>query len=136
MTKDEAIKTLKDNYCAMCAYGSQNMDSCDIRSCDNKDAIKILEQEPCEDAVSRTELHKALYERFHEEDALNNITMVTLGSVRNFIKDFPSITPQQETGKWEVDEDRIYTCNQCNKKNLWHSLYCPNCGRRMEEAEE
>ena len=30
----------------MCAYGSQDMDSCDIRSCDNKDAIKALEQEP------------------------------------------------------------------------------------------
>ena len=49
MTREEAIKTLKENYCAMCAYGSQDMDSCDIRSCDNKDAIKALEQEPCED---------------------------------------------------------------------------------------
>lgn len=46
MTKEEAIKTLKENYCAMCAYGSQDMDSCDIRSCDNKDAIKVLEQKP------------------------------------------------------------------------------------------
>lgn len=46
MTREEAIKTLKENYCAMCAYGSQNMDSCDIRSCDNRDAIKALEQEP------------------------------------------------------------------------------------------
>ena len=46
MTREEAIKTLKENYCAMCAYGSQDMDSCDIRSCDNKDAIKALEQEP------------------------------------------------------------------------------------------
>ena len=46
MTRGEAIKTLKENYCAMCAYGSQDMDSCDIRSCDNKDAIKALEQGP------------------------------------------------------------------------------------------
>ena len=45
MTREEAIKTLKENYCAMCAYGSQDMDSCDIRSCDSKDAIKALEQE-------------------------------------------------------------------------------------------
>lgn len=44
MTREEAIKTLKENYCAMCAYGSQDMDSCDIRSCDNKDAIETLEQ--------------------------------------------------------------------------------------------
>lgn len=46
MTREDAIKTLKENYCAMCAYGSQDMDSCDIRSCDNRDAIKTLEQEP------------------------------------------------------------------------------------------
>lgn len=53
MTREEAIKTLKENYCAMCAYGSQDMDSCDIHSCDNKDTIKALEQEPCEGAISR-----------------------------------------------------------------------------------
>ena len=45
MTTEEAIKTLKENCCAMCAYGSQDMDSCDIRGCDNRDAIKALEQE-------------------------------------------------------------------------------------------
>lgn len=46
MTREEAYKTLKENLCTMCVYGSQNMDSCDIRSCDNRDAIKALEQEP------------------------------------------------------------------------------------------
>lgn len=51
MTREEAIKTLKENCCAMCAYCSKDMDSCDIRSCDNKDAIKVLEQESCEDAI-------------------------------------------------------------------------------------
>lgn len=45
MEREKAIKTLKENCCAMCAYGSQDMDSCDIRSCDNRDAIKALEQE-------------------------------------------------------------------------------------------
>lgn len=53
MTREDAQKTLKENLCAMCAYGSQNMDSCNIRSCDNRDAIKVLDQEPCEDSVSR-----------------------------------------------------------------------------------
>ena len=46
MTKEEAIKTLKENCCAMCAYASRDMDSCDICSCDNKVAIEALEQEP------------------------------------------------------------------------------------------
>ena len=42
----EAIKTLKENICAQCAYGS-DMENCDIRYCDNREAIKILEHEPC-----------------------------------------------------------------------------------------
>lgn len=45
MNREEAIKTLKENYCAMCPYGSQNMDSCNICICDNRDAIKALEQD-------------------------------------------------------------------------------------------
>ena len=53
MTKEEAFKTIKENLCGMCAYGSQCMESCDIRSCDNRDAIKALEQEACEDCISR-----------------------------------------------------------------------------------
>ncbi len=44
MTKEEAIKGLKENLCSLYAYGSQNMDSCDIRECDNRDYIKALEQ--------------------------------------------------------------------------------------------
>ena len=48
MTREEAIETLKENFCAMCAYGSQSMMSCDIRGCDNRDAIKTLEQESCD----------------------------------------------------------------------------------------
>lgn len=46
MTKEEVIKGLKENLCSLCAYGSQNMDSCDIRGCDNRDYIKALEQQP------------------------------------------------------------------------------------------
>ena len=53
MTRKEAIKTLKENCCAMCSYDlHDNMDSCDIRSCDNKEAIKVLEQE---DNVKRSD---------------------------------------------------------------------------------
>lgn len=43
-TVEEAIKTLKEICCTRCPYGSQDMDSCDIRGCDEREAIKILEQ--------------------------------------------------------------------------------------------
>ena len=48
MTREEAIKTLKENSCAQCAYASYDMDSCEIRGCDNRDAIKVLERESCD----------------------------------------------------------------------------------------
>lgn len=53
MTKEDAIKGLKENLCSLCVYGSQNMDSCDIKGCDNRDYINALEQQPSEDCVSR-----------------------------------------------------------------------------------
>lgn len=42
MTADEAFKTLTENICQQCAYGAHCMDECDIRGCDNRDAIKVL----------------------------------------------------------------------------------------------
>lgn len=53
----------------------------------------------CDDCVSREELHKELYECFHDEDAPNNTTFVTLGSVRNFVKNFPPVTPVRKKDK-------------------------------------
>ncbi len=54
MTQEEAIKGLKENLCSLCAYGSQNMDSCDIRGCDNRDYIKALEQPAIDKAMVHT----------------------------------------------------------------------------------
>lgn len=61
MSKDEAIKTLKENCCAMCAYCSKDMDSCDISGCDNKDAIKVLEQEPCFEGMTNGEVIQTIF---------------------------------------------------------------------------
>lgn len=54
MTKEEAaIKTLKENLCGLCAYGSQSMESCDIRNCDNRDAIKVIERNLCDSCTNK-----------------------------------------------------------------------------------
>ena len=64
MTKEEAIKGLKENLCSLCAYGSQNMDSCDIRKCDNRDFIKVLEQQPNDDNVEKLERIEQIVEQY------------------------------------------------------------------------
>jgi hypothetical protein len=53
-TLNEAIKTLKENLYGSCAYGSQNMESCDIRGCDNRDAIKVIEKNLCDSCINKS----------------------------------------------------------------------------------
>ena len=102
------------------------------------------------DCISRQALYDALYERFHEEDT-NNITNVTLGSVRNFVKDFPSVTPQPRKGYWIKYEKKYMTekrltpvthfireCSVCHTKfaDFYGKMnFCPNCGSRNEVEE-
>ena len=45
MNRKEAIETLRENYCAMCAFGSQNIDTCTIRECDTRTALNMIFEE-------------------------------------------------------------------------------------------
>lgn len=101
MTGEEAIKTLKENCCAMCAYASHDMDSCDIRGCDNRDAIKVLEQEPCTDAISREELLRAIdtWDKFGYTETgcfvrEPKVPYIHCDDVINCIKGMPPVKPQ------------------------------------------
>lgn len=111
MNKELAIKGLKENLCSLCAYGSQNMDSCDIRECDNRDYIKALEQQHSDDCVSR-------------EQALLQLTGVNLSDktteelIQLFsgrIKSLPPVTPTHGT------------CKDCEQSEcLGEECYCNN----------
>lgn len=94
--------------------------------------IKFLEQPQLlsEDCVSRHALYESLYEHFHEDNP-NNITEVTLGSVRNFVKNFPSVQPAHGT------------CKDCAMKRLDKSeseevgaekYFCPVVGNYVDET--
>lgn len=106
MTREEAIKTLKENYCTMCAYGSQNMDSCDIRNCDNKDAIKALEQEPCEDCIDRQRAIRLV------KAACNPYGKPT----KEIIKILKQIPPATHTQKFETVTEFADRCRECGAK--------------------
>ncbi len=98
-------------------------------------AIKALEQEPCEDTISRQAI----------------IDMLNYGILEDNIKKLPSVTPKEKTGKWirwyETIEQEHCTihdphckCSECNQEydpyiaSLFN--YCPNCGAKMQEVEE
>lgn len=103
MTEEQAIKGLKENLCSLCAYGSQNMDSCDIRECDNRDYIKALEQQSIEERVSR----KAVFETIDDcnSDGLKGIFCSYDDGERfkEYIKKLPPVIPTFPEGTTNGD---------------------------------
>ena len=101
-------------------------------------AIKALEQQPSEDAVSRELVRKEFYNWVMYKKTPNDFLYVLGG--------LPSVTPQQRTGhwRWELASNgwANHICSKCGfKENTdihvklnWR--YCPNCGAKMVESEE
>ena len=93
-----------------------------------------LEQELCEDAISRRELN-------------NKIEMLDMryGSdfyweTKGIIDKLPSVYPKQKTGHW-IDKDVRGSiepyCSVCGDSvdTTYHYNYCPNCGAIIVESE-
>lgn len=146
MTHDEMIDTLKG-----LVFGTFDRTTAREREALDE-AIKVLENKLVvgnatdEDLISRKALYEALYEHFHDEDAPNNITEITLGSVRNFLKDFPSVAPTHKKGHWIKQENTkttdLYRCSICGRSIilckgafLKDYPYC-HCGAEMQGVEE
>ncbi len=89
--------------------------------------LKALEQEPCEDAVSRQEVKEQMLKYgFYGPDM----------TVTEFVEDLPPVTPQPKMGQWINGE-----CSICGEHapywilatTYYNSKYCPNCGYRMHD---
>ena len=103
---------------------------------------KYVEQEPCDDAISRDAvLEKAVYTE--TEEGWGGYTVDV-----DYIKSLPSVTSEPKTGHWiekdGFDGDTYYDCSECGESwttiegNPWNNgmKYFPNCGAKMEEVEE
>lgn len=150
MTREEALKILKEtdrvgvniikaNDEESCEYNAKSYEALDM-------AIKALEQEPCEDAISR--------------QAANDIVRHECGEwkglAKEIVKQFnglPPVTPQEpKTGHWiegQTDNPNIHNilCSCCFEgylsKGHANSQYtkekfqwCPKCGAKMIESQE
>lgn len=134
MTREEAIRCLdvysSTNGSGLCTdkqhYEAKQM------------AIKALEHEPCEDAISR---QAAI-------DGLNSINGTSeLDKAFEVIENLPPVNPQPKIGHW-IDKTRQSACgivfckvecSECGESSgLSHTLakYCPNCGAKMVESQE
>ena len=115
---------------------------------------EALEQEPCEDFISRADVIDRVITYFDhikkDNDEWSKGYEAGAEDAISVIKSMPSVTPQEpKTGHWEQYgnswEDK-FKCSECGKEQpkilcgeriIGHwSDYCPNCGCRMVEPQE
>ena len=130
MTSEE-MKELKGLAASMGLYDDKN--PCKRAVILGK-AIKALEQEPCEDAISRQAVRHILN---HEV----KMPIKVWKKVFELVDDLPPVTPQPKTGHWislydEVAKVSWYECDHCHNGMAFSTDYCPYCGCRMIEAQE
>lgn len=159
MTREEVIEKLNElkiifEDCMVDAEGDRDAAEALKNNQDSAKAldiaIKALEQEPCEDAISRQEVLDILddtvkdYIKENDFDKAQGVAWVKAQKL-------PSVTPQPKTGQWINIEDRTdwydtsYKCSCCGreiitpydfKNNLYSDYpYC-HCGARMVGSQE
>lgn len=104
-----------------------------------KMAIKALEQEPCEDCISRRELNNKI-----EMLDMRYGSDLRYGSdfywgTKGIIDELPSVYPRQKVGHWEtrnIFPNWLY-CSECDEPYGGNDTprYCPSCGAKMGEKE-
>ena len=111
-------------------------------------AIKALEQQPCEDCVSRKDAIETAIEAVDDWDGGYNLSRADI--IEKAIKSLPSVYPKVKTGYWECNElfgdgeiqFANIRCSECGNEmiispyryNRLHELekYCSICGCKME----
>lgn len=96
-------------------------------------AIASLEQEPCDDCISRQAAENITWDEPSYTDALNFLT-----EVRDKTRALPSVTPKPKTGHWIIISPTDMYCSECNEiEHLATSRrFCAYCGANMVEPPE
>lgn len=95
-------------------------------------AIKSLEQQSCEDCISREHAKQFLYyeiEQLHDDGLYDCFSRI----IDDMYNDLPSVTPQRPKGKWiyemqVMNNPYTYKCSVCKGWEKDKTKYCPNCG--------
>lgn len=99
-------------------------------------AINALEQQPCEDCISR----EAALKIFGDVHPMDYNTKAYIADIETL----PSVTPKQKMGRWIKYGEiwggmQAWECSICKNHNDINAVYtkmpynfCPNCGAKME----
>ena len=103
-----------------------------------KKLAEYLDQDPCENAVSRKAAIDII-ESWLSCDDYNEAERHIMRAMQSVLYDLPPVTPKEKIGKWINDwEMGMSECSICGETYLWEDYkgtenfhYCPNCGARM-----
>ena len=87
--------------------------------------MALLEQEPCEDAISRADML----------DAIGHGTTYTSEELQRIIKNLLPVNPQPKIGHWIGIDEKSAVCSCCNRNNTLYGDFCKWCGAKMVESE-
>ena len=98
---------------------------------------EALEQQPCEDCISRQAVINAINQNCIYENEYN----LTASHIKEMVQQLPSVTQKEKTGhliddgfasesNWIFDR-KTYRCSSCKFPTYIKYDYCPNCGARM-----
>lgn len=135
MTREEIIKEIKDHLDDTYNIGFHE-DAWEV-------ILKSLEQEPCEDCISRKEFIKRYrawhYSEYGCKPSYDTIAIMLANSM-------PSVKAEPKQGHWIKSLDSYgnnhYTCPFCGHdiatkyNGTWEDNYCSNCGAKMSEVEQ
>lgn len=139
MTKEEA----KDYIREWCPYDRQ------------EEIIKALEQQPCDDCISRQAAQTKIknicdeYRLSYEDGERKAATGGSAYALGHAFDDLPSVNPAKKVGRWiktpkaVMGEGYMWYCEKCEHQVYQDSSrpypsenYCPNCGAKMAEQQE
>lgn len=89
-------------------------------------------QQPAEDAISR----ESVIEWLKDKDIIK--TKNQEENARRELAELPSVQPTRPTARWERLVEDYNKCSKCGEMGKLYRIYkyCPNCGAKMQEAEE
>ena len=145
MTKEKIIRGLQeiDSICGQSMDESSSWIGEVIH-----EAVRLLEQEPCEDCISRQAVRDTIFTECSGTKLDIDFAKVLL--LQRAIKALPPVTPQPKIAYWikygiPRCGEQHYKCTSCGyyiNFGQWGELYtkefkyCPNCGAKMQAESD